>query len=68
MCVRLRWDAGLAMEVVDDGVGIDGHRRGNGLTNMGDRVAAIGGTIESPPGAAGGTVVRCHLPAVDEEE
>ncbi len=39
VCVRLRWDAGLAIEVVDDGVGIDGHRRGNGLTNMGDRVA-----------------------------
>jgi two-component system sensor histidine kinase DesK len=54
------------MEVVDDGVGIDGHRRGNGLTNMGDRVAAIGGTIAVVAGPTGGTVVRCHLPAVME--
>jgi len=64
VCVRLRWDAGLAIEVVDDGVGIDGHRRGNGLTNMGDRVAAIGGDIDVAAGPNGGTVVRCHLPAV----
>jgi len=64
VCVRLRWDAGLAIEVEDDGVGTDGHRRGNGLTNMGDRVAAIGGDIDVAAGPNGGTVVRCHLPAV----
>jgi signal transduction histidine kinase len=62
-CVQLRWKEGLAIEVVDDGVGIDGHQGGSGLTNMGDRVAAIGGTIEIAAGPAGGTVVRCHLPA-----
>ena len=64
VCVRLWSDAGLTIEVVDDGVGIGGHRRGNGLTNMGDRVAAVGGSIEVRAGAIGGTVVRCHLPAV----
>ena len=60
--VRLRWEDGLTIEVVDDGVGIDGHGRGSGLTNMGDRVAAVGGTIEVGAGSAVGTVVRCHLP------
>jgi signal transduction histidine kinase len=64
VCIRLRWDAGLAIEIVDDGVGINGHRRGNGLTNMGDRVAAIGGNFDVAAGPTGGTVVRCHLPAV----
>ena len=57
---------GLAIEVVDDGVGDRRRtRRGNGLTNMGDRVAAVGGTDRRRRGT-GRRHRSCaaHLPAV----
>jgi signal transduction histidine kinase len=59
--VALR-DDGLAIEVVDDGVGGAEPARGSGLTGLSDRVAAADGslTLVSPPG--GGTVVRVLLP------
>jgi signal transduction histidine kinase len=52
----------LDIEVVDDGVGGADPSRGSGLRSLGDRVAALGGTleIESPPG--GGTSLRVRLP------
>ena len=63
--IRL-WERGtqLGFEVRDDGVGYDGEsvrRSGNGLANMSDRVAALGGTlvVESAPGR--GTSVRGSL-------
>jgi signal transduction histidine kinase len=64
--VRLRDDAGeLTFEVIDDGAGFDAAtvKRGAGLTNMMDRVDAIGGSVEviSQPGA--GTRVRGDVPA-----
>jgi signal transduction histidine kinase len=42
--------------------------RGSGLTNLADRVAAVGGTlrIDSSPGA--GTRVTGHVPARSPEE
>jgi signal transduction histidine kinase len=64
--VRLRDDAGeLTFEVIDDGAGFDAAtvKKGAGLTNMMDRVDAIGGSVEviSQPGA--GTRVRGDVPA-----
>jgi signal transduction histidine kinase len=53
----------LTFSVVDDGRGFaDGGRAGQGLTNMTDRVGAVGGTVEitSTPGA--GTRVSGRLP------
>ena len=64
--IRL-WERGsdLCFEVSDDGVGqeVESSRSfGNGLTNMSDRIAALGGdlTVESAPGR--GTSVRGSLP------
>ncbi len=64
--VRLRGSAGrLAFEVEDDGAGFDTAtvRKGAGLTNMVDRVEALGGSVDvtSAPGA--GTRVSGDVPA-----
>jgi len=63
--VRLRDDgAQLSVEIVDDGMGfeVSTTERGNGLTNMEDRLDALGGTLEvaSSPGA--GTTLRATIP------
>jgi signal transduction histidine kinase len=55
--------AGLLVEVGDDGVGGADPARGSGLRGLHDRVAAVGGRlwVTSPPGH--GTVVKAWLPA-----
>jgi signal transduction histidine kinase len=63
--VRLREDGErLVVEVADDGCGFDVRAvtRGAGLTNMEDRLDAIGGTlqIDSTPGV--GTTLRATVP------
>ena len=63
--VRLHTEDGkLIFEVIDDGAGfaVGSVRKGAGLTNMNDRVDALGGSIEvtSHPGA--GTCVAGALP------
>jgi PAS domain S-box-containing protein len=52
----------LTVEVGDDGVGGAQDVGGSGLRGLGDRVAALDGTldVESPPG--GGTRLRAHIP------
>ena len=58
---RQRRGGAVALKVSDNGRG--GHAaRGNGLAGIGERVRALGGTLEidSPPGA--GTVLRAQLP------
>src|SRR5258708_6184485 len=56
----------LTFEVEDDGAGFDAAsaKKGSGLTNMADRVDALGGgvKIESQPGR--GTVLRGSIPAL----
>jgi signal transduction histidine kinase len=63
--VRLRADNGsLTFEVADDGRGFDvaSAKRGAGLTNMADRVSALGGDLDlmSEPGK--GTTVHGRIP------
>jgi signal transduction histidine kinase len=56
---------GIAFEVRDDGVGfdIDDVRGGDGLTNLHDRVAAVGGDVHVASGQGAGTTVRGEVPA-----
>ena len=61
-------DGRLDFEIVDDGVGYDvesARHAGHGLTNMADRIAALGGTlvVESTPER--GTTVRANIPVAD---
>ena len=61
-------DSRLYFEIVDDGGGYDVEsalRSGQGLANMSDRIAALGGTlvVESTPGR--GTTLRANIPVDD---
>jgi signal transduction histidine kinase len=63
--VRLREDGDrLSVEVADDGRGFDvaATRRGNGLTNMEDRLDALGGTLQIVSSPGGGTTLRAIIP------
>ncbi len=58
-------DGRLYFEIADDGAGYDvqsAPRSGQGLANMSDRIAALGGTlvVESTPGR--GTTLRANIP------
>lgn len=46
------------VRVQDDGAGLAGHRPGNGLTGLRERVEAAGGTLVLTSPAPGGTAVR----------
>jgi signal transduction histidine kinase len=64
MSIRDR-DGHLTFEISDDGDGFDVERarsRGSGLTNMGDRIGALGGTLRVQSTAGGGTTVRGSVP------
>ena len=56
---------GVAFEIRDDGVGFDVHHvhGGDGLTNLHDRVAAVGGDVHVASGKGAGTTVRGDVPA-----
>jgi signal transduction histidine kinase len=63
--VCLRDDSGeLTFEVIDDGAGFDAAtvEKGAGLTNMMDRVDAIGGSVEVISQSGAGTRVRGSIP------
>jgi signal transduction histidine kinase len=57
--------SGLIFEVTDDGQGFDGAsvKRGAGLTNMTDRIDALGGRLEVSSTPERGTRVHGSLPA-----
>jgi signal transduction histidine kinase len=59
----------VAFSVSDDGVGFDGRleARGAGLTNMADRMGAVGGllSVRSAPGE--GTTIEGRLPVEARE-
>ncbi|GAB3958328.1 sensor histidine kinase [Actinoallomurus acanthiterrae] len=60
-----RRDEGAVLQIVDDGSGPADSTEGNGLTGLGERVAEVGGSLESGPGPAGGfrLLVRAPLDA-----
>ena len=62
--VRLAYDAGVTIDVSDDGVGpaAAGTGLGNGIDGMRERAGALGGTVEAGPRAGGGFRVHAHLP------
>jgi signal transduction histidine kinase len=57
-----RADGQLVVEVSDDGVGGATTRRGTGLPNMQDRVAALEGTLSVDSRDGAGTVIRAVIP------
>lgn len=65
--VRLRYEPeAIDVQVDDDGPGPgrwDASRHGNGITGMGERAAALGGSLEAGPAADGGFRVHARLPA-----
>jgi signal transduction histidine kinase len=59
--VRLAYDDGLSLEVIDDGIGGSGSP-GNGIVGMRERAAALGGSVEAGPCAGRGFRVSARLP------
>lgn len=72
LAVHWRADGGrLALEVVDDGVGLsgrtpDGDRVGLGLPGLRERAATLGGHMQWLPGPGGGTRARVDIPLPTE--
>jgi signal transduction histidine kinase len=54
-------DAGVRIEVLDDGVGGPAVP-GNGIGGMHERAAALGGSLTAGPRPGGGFAVVAHLP------
>ena len=69
--ILIRLDGSVAGELLfsvhDDGTGAPGGviRPGAGITNMQDRLAAVGGDVRVRSSVGAGTVVRGHVPTVD---
>ncbi len=59
--VRLGYDDGVTIEVVDDGRG-GAAEPGNGIRGMKERAAALGGRVDAGPSPDGGFCVIAHLP------
>ncbi|MDI6101503.1 sensor domain-containing protein [Actinoplanes sp. NEAU-A12] len=60
--VRLtRAGDGIALEILDDGLGGADPRRGSGLTGLADRVGAVGGKLLLASPAGGPTLLRVEL-------
>jgi signal transduction histidine kinase len=57
-------EASLVLAVSDDGGGYDAAtvRPGNGMANMSDRVAAVGGWLEVDTASGRGTTIRAEIP------
>jgi signal transduction histidine kinase len=65
--VKVRWhERELELEIANDGQGTgQGNGSGHGLAGMQERVALVGGTIESGRHPVNGFVVRARLPLQD---
>jgi signal transduction histidine kinase len=63
IAVRVAVGEGRAtVEVRDDGSGGVDTARGSGLSGLGDRVSALGGTLEIDSPAGAGTTIRARIP------
>jgi signal transduction histidine kinase len=62
--VTVRWAAdSLELEIANDGRSEPGAGGGgHGLSGLRERVALVGGSVDSGPRVGGGFVVRAHLP------
>jgi signal transduction histidine kinase len=61
--VTVERSAGLAVEITDDGIGIDGSATGGvGLGSMRERAAELGGTCTVTAASTTGTVVSIRIP------
>jgi signal transduction histidine kinase len=60
--VRLGYQDGVDIEVLDDGVG-GSPDAGNGIVGMRERAMTLGGSVEAGPRRGGGFRVAAHLPA-----
>ena len=60
----LETDGHISFSVEDDGTGFDlgSVERGNGLTNLADRIAAVGGTLTIDSASGAGTRITAHIP------
>jgi PAS domain S-box-containing protein len=56
-------DAGVSVEVSDDGVGGADPAAGSGLRGLADRVEALGGSLDVVSPAGAGTSLRAEIPA-----
>jgi signal transduction histidine kinase len=56
-------DETLQLAIRDDGVGGADPARGSGLVGLGDRIEALGGTLEVTSPAGGGTTLLIEVPA-----
>lgn len=59
--VRLRFEDGVDVEVVDDGIG-GTVEEGTGLSGMRRRAESLGGSFEAGGSPGGGFRVRAHIP------
>jgi len=68
--VRIRYDDGVRIDVVDDGVGTQvagsSAGSGNGIRGMCERAVSLGGTLVAGPRPGGGFHVTAHLPRKSE--
>ncbi|HYI80595.1 MAG TPA: histidine kinase [Thermoleophilaceae bacterium] len=62
VAISLERNGDLRFSVSDDGPGFDAEIAGNGLVNMRDRVAAVGGTLEIRTAPGDGTEIVGHVP------
>jgi signal transduction histidine kinase len=62
VAISLERNGDLRFSVSDDGPGFDAEIAGNGLVNMRDRVAAVGGTLEIETAPGDGTTIVGHVP------
>ncbi|BCJ40112.1 hypothetical protein GCM10010168_29700 [Actinoplanes ianthinogenes] len=61
--VAVRRNGGLVLEIVDDGIGMNGGgEHGVGLASMRERAAELGGRFDIGAGPSGGTAIRVRLP------
>jgi signal transduction histidine kinase len=65
--IRLTFEGGLCLEIIDDGIGLPSHRRvGVGLNSMRERAAELGGECRIEPVTEHGTRVWARLPLPTE--